>query len=146
MAQTQSAAFSFKDYKFTNVNVDFKKAEALEGLNINFSPCGVYDPESGIFSMQLVFTASDEKGDAKVIEIECHATFRFKVACRFEELPDYFFVNSTAILYPYIRAFVSTLTLLANYPPIVLPTFNVAGLGKELQQNTTVRTEPDARP
>jgi preprotein translocase subunit SecB len=33
--------------------------------------------------------------------------------------------NGVAILYPYLRAFVSTLTIQAGIPPIVLPTVNL---------------------
>lgn len=37
-----------------------------------------------------------------------------------DDIPEYFYANSIAILFPYIRVFVSTVTLQANIKPIVL--------------------------
>ena len=54
------------------------------------------------------------------------------------EIPDFFYPNSLAIIFPYIRAFVSTLTLQANVRPIVLPTVNLMGLTDMLRKETTV--------
>lgn len=41
-----------------------------------------------------------------------------------------------AILFPYIRAFVSTVTLQANVMPILLPTVNLSSLESRLRENT----------
>lgn len=54
------------------------------------------------------------------------------------EIPDYFYANSLAIIFPYIRAFVSTITLQSNMHPIVLPTVNLMGLSEKLKRNTDV--------
>lgn len=53
-----------------------------------------------------------------------------------KDIPDFFYANSIAIIFPYIRAFVSTLTLQANIPPIVLPTLNLSQLRTILRDNT----------
>ena len=55
----------------------------------------------------------------------------------FNDIPGFFYPNSIAILFPYIRAFVSTLTLQANVTPIVLPTLNLTNLQEKLKKNTT---------
>lgn len=52
-------------------------------------------------------------------------------------MPSYFYRNSIAIVFPYIRAFISTVTLQANIPPIILPTMNLTSLEIPLKQNTT---------
>lgn len=54
------------------------------------------------------------------------------------EIPNYFYANSLAIIFPYIRAFVSTITLQSNMHPIVLPTVNLMGLSEKLKRNTDV--------
>lgn len=41
----------------------------------------------------------------------------FESARTLEDIPDYFYANSIAILFPYVRAFVSTVSLQANIPP-----------------------------
>ena len=70
--------------------------------------------------------------------VNCVAWFEFQDVERIEDIPDYFYANSIAILFPYVRAFVSTLTLQANVPPMVLPTLNLFPLQKILQENTIV--------
>ena len=50
-----------------------------------------------------------------------------------------FISNSIAILFPYVRAFVSTLTLQANIKPILLPTLNLSSLQDILRENTTTK-------
>lgn len=47
-------------------------------------------------------------------------------------------VNAPAIAYPYLRAFIGTLTLASGYPPAVLPTVNFTNLdanGMKPQEN-----------
>ncbi|MCC7467226.1 MAG: protein-export chaperone SecB [Saprospiraceae bacterium] len=40
-------------------------------------------------------------------------------------------INAPAIAFPYIRAFISNLTLNAGYNPVLLPTFNFVALATE---------------
>ena len=62
----------------------------------------------------------------------------FNGSTSIEDIPEYFYPNSIAIIFPYIRAFVSTLSLQANVKPIVLPTINLIGLTNELKENTSI--------
>lgn len=133
---SKKAAFSFENYKFSRFSINFGDLNENESLGIDFSPSGEYDSNTGLFKLTLNFIAVAEKSTKPVINVECLALFRFGEALPIEELPDYFFTNSTAILYPYIRAFVSTLSLQANYNAFMLPTLNVASLGERLKANT----------
>ncbi|HLO91987.1 MAG TPA: hypothetical protein VK172_12560 [Lentimicrobium sp.] len=71
------------------------------------------------------------------IKIDCVATYRFQEKLNFQDIPPYFYQNSIAILFPYVRAFVSTVTLQANIGPILLPTMNLSELESPLRDNTT---------
>ena len=44
-------------------------------------------------------------------------------------------VNAPAIAFPYIRTFVSNLTLNSGYDPVVLPSFNFVRLAEENKKN-----------
>lgn len=44
---------------------------------------------------------------------------------------DFIQLNSPAIAFPYLRSFVTTLTTLAGYVPIILPTINISRLKSE---------------
>lgn len=134
----QKAAFTFEDYKFPNVSIRMGELSDSEPLGVDFIPSGVYDTATGLFRLTLNFVAVADSSDNPIIAVECEALFRFGRVLAIDELPEYFYANSTAILYPYIRAFVSTLTLQANYAAFVLPTLNVAALGERLRSHTIV--------
>jgi preprotein translocase subunit SecB len=70
-------------------------------------------------------------------EILCIGIFKFENSINFEEIPDYFYRNCIAILFPYVRAYLSIVTTQANVPGIMLPTMNLSSLEKTLRQNTT---------
>lgn len=133
---TKKAAFSFIDYKFPSFTIQFGKLPDGDSLGVDFIPSGEYDATTGLFKMTLSFIAFAESTEMPVINVDCEAFFKFGEKLPFAALPDYFFTNSTAILYPYIRAFVSTLSLQANYNAFVLPTLNVSLLGERLKANT----------
>lgn len=136
----QKAVFAFEDYKFTNVSISMGELSDNESLGVDFIPSGVYDSNTGLFKLKLNFVAVADSSKNTVIAVECVALFRFGKVLDIDQLPDYFYANSTAILYPYIRAFVSTITLQANYTALVLPTLNVASLGERLKSNTISET------
>ncbi len=48
-----------------------------------------------------------------------------------EEVRNLANINAVAILFPYIRAMISTYTTIANIPPFILPPINVLNLFKE---------------
>lgn len=51
-----------------------------------------------------------------------------------EERNKFIALNAPAILFPYVRAYVSTMTAQAGIIPIVLPTINLHNNGQELLQ------------
>jgi preprotein translocase subunit SecB len=74
-----------------------------------------------------------------VVDVTCIASFSFDYRLPIESIPEYFYPNSLAIVFPYVRAFVSTLSLQANVHPIILPTVNLMGLTEQLKKNTIVK-------
>ena len=74
----------------------------------------------------------------EVINVSCVALFSFGSPVTVAEIPEFFYPNSLAIVFPYIRAFVSTISLQANVTPVVLPTVNLMGLTEDLKKQTTV--------
>ena len=64
------------------------------------------------------------------------ADFYFEKGIEEKQLNNYFYINAPAILFPYIRAYITTLTSLSGLKPIILPTLNLIGLGKDLADHT----------
>ncbi|MBO5679633.1 MAG: protein-export chaperone SecB [Bacteroidaceae bacterium] len=132
------AAFSLEGYFFNKVNIDFD-ANTEDELQINFEPSGLFrqTESDSSYELKIVFSATDKNSQKRMVEIECHAMFRFATRIEFGEIPSYFYGNSIAIVFPYIRAFISTVTLQANFQPLVLPTMNLSSLADPLRENTT---------
>lgn len=132
------AVFSLKKYIFDRVSLNLENLSINTKLNLRIEPSGTYNQESGEYSLIFVFEATQgEDSPNVVVSVRCNAMYVFQKPVSKEEFPSMFFANSIAILFPYIRAFVSTVTLQANLvPPIILPTMNLTSLGEQLMNNT----------
>ena len=134
------AAFAFKSYTFTNVEMNMGKFAEKLPLDLSFSPSGVYETEKSIYYLRFAFSATQGEDAVAIVKVVCEATFEFKEAIEMTNIPDYFFPNCLAIVFPYVRAFVSSVTLQANLvTPILIPTLNLMGLQSVLKENTVVR-------
>lgn len=130
----EKAQFKLDNFVFNKAELDFTKRKSGE-LVLKFTPNGRFLFANKNYELNLLFTASDPDGD-DVVSVNCLATFSFQNVIELKDIPDFFYANSIAIIFPYIRAFVSTLTLQANIPPIVLPTLNLSQLRTILRDNT----------
>lgn len=136
----EKAAFNFKGYHFKKATIEFPVEKELYDLQIGFNPSGVFDSRNSLYKLQLevLVTTEESNNEHTIVEIVCEAEFQFSQKIEINDIPGFFYPNSIAILFPYIRAFVSTLTLQANVAPIVLPTLNLTNLQEKLKQNTTI--------
>lgn len=134
----ETAIFTLENYTFERILLDLQGLHVGETISLSFNPAGVYSQKRGVYELSFLCDASVESKQTPVVSVLCKATFKFKNIASFEEIPSYFFSNSIAILFPYVRAMVSTVTLQANIPPIVLPTMNLTSLCQQLQTNTVV--------
>ena len=133
----KEVAFRLDNYKFTKATLNFDIPKDAEFV-IDFKPSGKLKEEEGTYDLSFDTIVKCEETDTIIVEVSCIAQFSFMDRIKFEEIPDFFYPNSLAILFPYIRAFVSTLSLQANSSPIILPTVNLMGLTEELRDNTSV--------
>lgn len=138
----EQAAFSLKGYTFPEAVLNLRglssKKHSIEPL---FSVEGVYYEKSKEYHLSFTFKAVEEEEDGaerqELVSVVCEAVYEFAHIEKYEDIPSYFFANAIAILFPYVRAFVSTLTLQANYAPMVLPTMNLSSLAGVLKERTT---------
>lgn len=139
MIEAQAAgAFSFTSYKI----VKFSLIEPIgdnKGISIFFDPSGIFYKSQK--SYKLTFEVNITCGDGienEFISVTVEANFKFEDKVTEDTIPSYFYVNSIAIVFPYFRSFVTTLTALANIKPLILPTLNLTHLEKELKEKTVV--------
>lgn len=133
----KEVAFRLDNYKFTKATLNFDIPKDAEFV-IDFKPSGKLKEIEGTYDLSFDTIVKCEETDTIIVEVSCIAQFSFMDRIKFEEIPDFFYPNSLAILFPYIRAFVSTLSLQANSSPMILPTVNLMGLTEELRDNTSV--------
>lgn len=131
------AVFSLEKYYFSKVNIDLNHKNSND-LEILFEPSGKYISEQTKYELKFIFQAINNNSKDPFINIECIANFKFENVNTLDDIPSYFYRNSIAIVFPYLRAFISTVTLQANIPPVVLPTMNLSSLEKPLREHTTV--------
>lgn len=131
----ENAAFNLETYRFINASLNFDIPNDAT-LNINITPSGKYYQTKGVYILNFDVKVICREADYEVVNVTCEAQFSFNQPIQITEIPEFFYPNSLAILFPYVRAFVSTITLQANVRPIVLPTINLMGLTQTLRDNT----------
>lgn len=136
MKQANESGFQFKGFKITRSLIEHNKSKGEKKLSISFSPKGVINKENSIFTLFLKVIISDDVKSLN-IEIEAKADYQFKSELKQETLNNYFYINAPAILFPYLRAYISSLTALSGIPVITLPTLNLTNMGEDLKNNTT---------
>lgn len=136
MTEISKAAFTFSDFRIKTFSYN-EGINMSEGLKIEINPSGEYYPLEGKYILNLHFTGTEdaEKGD-KIIDVHAVAMFLFATPLPFKEMPEYFYQNAIAIFFPYLRAFISTMTLQANTAIITLNTMNLSKLTPILKENT----------
>lgn len=127
--------FQFKGFKIIRSLIERNENEPSKKISLGFTPDGIINVKDSNFQLNLGVKIEDENKSFK-IEIDAVANYSFQNKEGLENLEDLFFVNAPALLFPYLRAYISTLTNLSGFEPINLPTLNMTGLGKDLKENT----------
>lgn len=133
----QKAAFLIENYLFDQVEINLENYQSGK-LKIDFNPSGIFDASEKSFYLTFEVKVKDEN-DNQFVRVRCKGIFKFDKVSSFEDMPEFFYRNSIAILFPYVRAYISLVTTQANVPGIILPTLNLSGLEQELKQNTIIK-------
>ncbi|MBZ9786418.1 protein-export chaperone SecB [Psychroflexus sp. CAK57W] len=136
MAIDNKAAFYLKDFEISKFNFSKIAHSERENVSIGFDPEGSYSLKDKIFYLTLKFRLFNNDSKEDYFNAIITGFFAFQNVNSLEEVPTYFYKNSIAILYPYLRAFVSSVTLQANIKSVILPTMNLSSLEPELLNST----------
>lgn len=139
MVEATNAAFSFQEFKVSQFAYDENNYNGGK-LKIGFNPSGIYNVSQGEYELTLNFIAYVEGFEENpVFQLSSLAKFKFNSILPIESIPDYFYKNAVAIMYPYLRAFVSTVTLQANTKLLKLSIMNLSAMEKVLKENTKIK-------
>jgi preprotein translocase subunit SecB len=137
-AASSKGIFNLQNYKVKQFSL-FEPPTNEDELTIDFEPNGIHNKLDNCYTLQIKFIASyGETGEKEFVTIVLEANFNFDESVKQEGIPTYFYSNSIAIVFPYIRAFVSTLSTLANIKPLIIPILNLNFLENILKENTIV--------
>lgn len=135
--QTKRAAFELENYKVLKFTFIDPSSEQTK-LAIQFNPKGEYNKKEGRFLLIFEFIAGFNDGKDVFVNAVFQGTFKFADNTPLEDIPAYFYRNSIAIVFPYVRSFVTTLTAISNVKPLILPVLNLSGLEQPLKDATKV--------
>ena len=124
------------DVQFTDIDCKIKSfdKEITEGLSTSLAIGFLYDKDDSrkfaiVFDVELDNEKKDFKFSLKAI---AHFSTNIEITTEFKN-SSFIKVNAPAIAFPYVRVFISNMTLNAGYNPVVLPSFNFIKLSEEKQ-------------
>lgn len=132
----QAAAFSIINYQFDKVEIDLSHHKGSD-LSVSFEMDGVFMQETAQYELIFSVKVGHNEEENPFARVRCKGMFEFENVSSLDDIPDFFYTNSIAILFPYVRAYISLVTTQANVPGIILPTYNLSDLKDGLKKNTT---------
>jgi preprotein translocase subunit SecB len=143
MTTPTQSGFILSKYLITHSSIDILGIPENESnYEILIDPSGVLSLKDRVFKLNLKVSVRDELGKIKV-KIEASAEFTFEDIVPdpiFElnnKIPDLFILNAPAIIFPHIRAYLSTLTMLSGVP-VSIPVMNLQGLHDVLEERIKI--------
>lgn len=129
--------FQFNGYSIKKSLIELQENSNFDNIKIGFKVSGLVNQKEKIYFLNLSVNITNEEKDLQ-IQVEAIGKFKFETVEKIEDISSFFYINSSAILFPYIRAYISTLTNLSGNRSITLPTMNLTNLAEELRSNTKV--------
>jgi len=139
MIEAEKAAFNLVKFSVTSFSYNKSKKTQTKQLKLKFEPSGKYFSKEGRFDLSIDFMGYEEGSKrTPVLKMTCVAEFKFPSNLALEDIQPYFYTNSIAIVFPYLRSFISTLTLQANSGVIMLGLINFTNMAQPLKENTII--------
>lgn len=127
----KKSIFQFNRFKVIKSLIEIK-GKGSEELNLEIEPKSVLNNNENIFNLEMKVNIVDETGN---INIEIIVEGEYNIMERDENLKSFLFTNAPAIMFPYVRAYITSLTALSGITTITLPTMNLLGLKEKLAEN-----------
>lgn len=130
--------FQFLGYKILKSSIELEEnISESSGLEIGFKTSGAVNKRDLTFNLNLTVIIKNSEKSLN-IEINSIGNFKFEPVDDVLDISGFFYTNASAILFPYIRAYIGTLTNLSGLKAINLPTLNLTNLAEDLKQNTVI--------
>ena len=128
--KVEKARFRFVEYLFKETSIKLTGEDISDDVVFGIEPNGIFEEDNKMFILTLNVLVKDKKSS---LEVKMTVTGKFKYETNdIQELVPYLGFNAPAIIFPYIRAYITNITALGGMSPIILPTLNMESVGKEL--------------
>lgn len=133
MSENASSGLRFIDYTVNKINFEINREFEERPLNVKFNIDRLVeyiedDENTMLVTLDVSIFENAEKNNFP-FSLEINLTGVFELDNIYmEDRVSFAEVNAVAILFPYVRAIVSTFTANANVPPLILPPINVVSL------------------
>ncbi len=131
---TEQTKFKFNGYRIIKSEISINPdCDINQKLNISFSGKS-HRTENSVYILDLsTFVANEDK--SLDIKIEMRGFFEFANDLEPNRQDVFFNESAPSIMFPYIRAAISTITGVSGIAPIILPTLNFAeGVRRALEK------------
>ena len=128
--KVEKARFRFVEYLFQETSIKLTGEDIGDDVEFGIEPNGIFEEDNKMFILTLNVLVKDKKSS---LEVKMTVTGKFEYETNdIQELVPYLGFNAPAIMFPYIRAYITNITALGGMSPIILPTINMESVGKEL--------------
>jgi len=128
----KKSQLNFVNFVVTKFQFD-KKELNLEENSFEITPQAVINRNENQFHINLELEILDSKNDF-ILKMLCVGVFDYNVDDD-ETLLNFMSINGPAIIFPYMRGFVSNFTALSGFNTVTLPTLNLSGFKEDLIKN-----------
>lgn len=134
---TEKAPIQFLNFIVKESHIVFNKTADFK-IDINFNPKGTVFKSLNQFKLQLFIDIKDVDDNFN-INLVTDSIFSYPEDADVNSyMQSFFVINAPAIIFPYIRAYISSLTALSGMPTLNLPTLNLSHVGETLKGNIEV--------
>jgi preprotein translocase subunit SecB len=131
------AKIKFLNLQVTEVKLKVDTYDQYSTEEIEAAPfkvgCHFSDPMSKLFGISFVVGLRNKKKDFN-LDIKAIAHFESDMIVDQEFMEsDFVFINAPAIAFPFLRAYISVVTLNSGYSPVVLPAFNFVAMANQIK-------------
>lgn len=128
------SSFGLDKFIIKEATIQREPNKQEEDFTLDIDPSGLINYNTNKFILELRLNVTD-KGNAFKASVLALAQFNFTNSPS-KELENYFYINAPAIIFPYLRAYITSLTALSGLKAVNLPIQNLSYLKDELVANT----------
>lgn len=118
MTQEKQTAFKLDRVLILESSIK-RNPKNMGDFAMDIDPSGLIDHVSNTYTLKLDVVVNDSN-DSFTAKVSAIGIFYFKTEDKLS-LCNYFYTNAPAIMFPYIRAYISSLTALSGLPAVNLP-------------------------